>query len=160
EGGGGKGFAYVGALQLLQQYKILDQIQGVAGASAGAITALMISLQMTADQIAEKVDKTDFTKFFDDPEPRIMPRADPNQPGQYERRTPSKVESDKLTSNLDPDTFDKLADDLQSESKKIGPGYLPGWIIWAGIGPLLRGAAEQERTGYSLLQRALDGKFG
>jgi NTE family protein len=75
EGGGGKGFAYLGALQLLDKHKVLDQIKGVAGTSAGAITALMISLRMKADEIAKKIDETDFTEFFDDPRPRLIPQA-------------------------------------------------------------------------------------
>lgn len=162
EGGGGKGFAYLGALQLLDKHKVLDQIKGVAGTSAGAITALMISLGMNADEIATKIEETDFTSFFDDPNPRLIPRpsADPGQVGSYETRADSLKESAKLTSNLDPSAFEKLADNLQSTSEQLGPGHLPGWIVWAGIAPLLRGAAEQERTGSSLFGRALDGKFG
>jgi predicted acylesterase/phospholipase RssA len=162
EGGGGKGFAYLGALQLLDKHKVLDQIKGVAGTSAGAITALMISLRMKADEIAKKIDETDFTEFFDDPRPRLIPQAsaDPRQPGQYERRADLPEESFKLTSNLDPSAFDGLADNLQAASNKLGPGHLPGWIVWAGIAPMLRAAADQERTGYSLLRRALDGQYG
>jgi predicted acylesterase/phospholipase RssA len=166
EGGGGKGFAYLGALQLLDNNeikpKILDQIEGVAGTSAGAITALMLSLRMTADEIAKKIDKTDFTKFFDDPTPRLIPRAsfDPRQPGQYDPRTDLDKERAKLWSDLDPSMFDRLADALQPDSNEVGPARLPAWIVWAGIAPMLRGVADQERTGYSLLQRALDGKYG
>ena len=38
EGGGGKGFAYLGALELLDDHGVLDQLEGVAGTSAGAIS--------------------------------------------------------------------------------------------------------------------------
>lgn len=41
EGGGVKGIAHVGAMQVLQQRGILNHVQRVGGASAGAINALI-----------------------------------------------------------------------------------------------------------------------
>ncbi|SRR6266568_3971257 len=50
EGGGGKGFAYLGAIDILEKVKgadgrsIMARVDGFAGASAGAITALLLSI--------------------------------------------------------------------------------------------------------------------
>jgi NTE family protein len=44
EGGGVRGIAYAGALQVLEQKGILQQVEKVAGTSAGSIVALMISI--------------------------------------------------------------------------------------------------------------------
>lgn len=153
EGGGGKGFAYLGALQLLDKKKILQRIQGVAGTSAGAITALMISLGMTSDEITKEVKGTDFTKFFDSATPRVMPKPtmDFGAPAKYEIREDSISEQAKLRSTGDPGAIRKFASDLQSESEKIGPGHLPGWIVWAGIAPLLRSVSEGSESLSSVL---------
>ena len=159
EGGGGKGFAYLGALELLDEHGVLDQLKGVGGTSAGAITALMLSLRMTAKEIADKIEKTDFTAFYDEPTPRLIPTARPETYGRYETRSDNREEITRLASNLDPSAFDRLADELQSESDQLGPGHLPGWLVWAGIAPVLRGVAESQRTNSSLLRRALDGKL-
>jgi predicted acylesterase/phospholipase RssA len=67
EGGGGKGFAYLGALQVLEKLEVMDQIKGVSGTSAGAITALMITMGMTAEEIENELKTNDFNKFFDPP---------------------------------------------------------------------------------------------
>ncbi|MBK7129036.1 MAG: patatin-like phospholipase family protein [Crocinitomicaceae bacterium] len=68
EGGGGKGNAYLGVLQALEEAKILPlhkheidevkQIKGVAGASAGAITALTVALGLTSEDIEFESDRT------------------------------------------------------------------------------------------------------
>jgi len=83
EGGGGKGFAYVGALEELEKRKILEftdepggfhklkpTIRGIAGASAGAITALLVSCGFNSTRIREWMKKTRFEGFFDPPDPR------------------------------------------------------------------------------------------
>jgi len=51
EGGGIRGLAYGGALKVLEEKDILQNIENVAGTSAGAITALMISLNYTSGEI-------------------------------------------------------------------------------------------------------------
>jgi NTE family protein len=97
EGGGGKGVAYLGAIEVLENYykilpikqvelvkgfKIVDknkvlpgskQIKGVSGSSAGAITALMLSLGLTANEIkTELKDNAEkFGNFLDAPKPGI-----------------------------------------------------------------------------------------
>jgi NTE family protein len=67
EGGGGKGFAYLGALQILEEQGVLGALQGVAGTSAGAITAMMLALRMGHEEIAKELDTKDFNTFFDPP---------------------------------------------------------------------------------------------
>jgi NTE family protein len=63
-GGGILGIAYLGALKVLdsEEYPILSNIERVSGASAGAITALVVSLCSNADEIKTMADSLDFTK--------------------------------------------------------------------------------------------------
>jgi predicted acylesterase/phospholipase RssA len=56
EGGGGKGVTYLGAMKALRELKVLpirhgceNQLKGISGASAGAITALMLTLGFSDD---------------------------------------------------------------------------------------------------------------
>ena len=65
EGGGVKGIAYAGALETLESEGITPQIERVGGASAGAITATMLSLGYTAAEIKQLMLSMDFTKFED-----------------------------------------------------------------------------------------------
>jgi NTE family protein len=65
KGGGVLGIAYAGAIQVLEEKKILDQIEKVAGTSAGAITALLLSLKYSASEILQIVNSTDFSSFED-----------------------------------------------------------------------------------------------
>ena len=65
EGGGVKGIAYAGAIQVLEQYDILPQIQRVAGTSAGAITATLLGLGADSKDVASIVGGTDFRQFMD-----------------------------------------------------------------------------------------------
>ena len=51
EGGGIRGLAYPGALQVLEQKGIIKNIERVAGTSAGAITALMVGLGYNSHEI-------------------------------------------------------------------------------------------------------------
>lgn len=64
EGGGGSGMAYVGALQALATARFGPgrpgkdfswDLDGVAGSSVGAITALMVALDYTPDQLADLI---------------------------------------------------------------------------------------------------------
>ncbi|HPD94629.1 MAG: patatin-like phospholipase family protein [Bacteroidales bacterium] len=63
-GGGILGIAYLGALEVLDSddNKILPGIVRVSGASAGAITALAVSLCTSAAEIKQMADTLDFTK--------------------------------------------------------------------------------------------------
>jgi NTE family protein len=65
EGGGVKGVAYGGALEVLEQSQITPQIERVAGTSAGAITATMVSLDYTAAEFNDIMMGLDFSKLED-----------------------------------------------------------------------------------------------
>jgi NTE family protein len=65
EGGGVKGIAYVGAMQVLDQRGILDDIQRVGGASAGAINALIFALGYDIHEQHQILKSAEFKKFMD-----------------------------------------------------------------------------------------------
>ena len=65
EGGGVKGIAYGGALDVLQEKGILSNIKRVAGTSAGAINASLLALGYTSAEVSKIVAETDFSKFAD-----------------------------------------------------------------------------------------------
>lgn len=100
EGGGGKGIAYLGAIRALEDLlrekngwteskPLFDlsvpvserQLRGISGSSAGAITAFMLALGMSYEEINEELEKTlenavvsgrktpisQMENFFDDP---------------------------------------------------------------------------------------------
>ena len=66
EGGGVKGIAYVGALEVLDGEGILKNIKRVAGTSAGAMVAVLVGLNYTATEISEILWKLNFQNFLDD----------------------------------------------------------------------------------------------
>lgn len=65
EGGGIRGLAYPGALQVLENKEILKKIQNVAGTSAGAITALMIALDYNSHEIDSILQTLKIQQFND-----------------------------------------------------------------------------------------------
>lgn len=66
EGGGVKGIAYVGALQVLEEKGILPNIVRVGGTSAGAINAVLVGLNYTPTETQQILNKMNFEKFMDD----------------------------------------------------------------------------------------------
>ena len=76
EGGGGKGNAFVGAIAALQKLKVLQfqnnrmvgQIKEISGASAGAITALLLGSGYSFYELRAVLLSTQFDKFFDNPQ--------------------------------------------------------------------------------------------
>lgn len=66
EGGGVKGIAYVGAMQVLKEKKILPSIERVGGTSAGAINATLFALGYTPPQQRSIIKKLNFKNFLDD----------------------------------------------------------------------------------------------
>jgi predicted acylesterase/phospholipase RssA len=78
EGGGGKGLAYLGAIRALEELEILSQVQGFAGASAGAITAMLLTIGYKTSEVRRWMSHTDFTSFFDAVEPREALRVEKN----------------------------------------------------------------------------------
>lgn len=69
EGGGVRGVAYAGALKMLEERDILSGVRGVAGASAGAFAALVLSLGGTADSLSEALRSIHFKTLEDQPNP-------------------------------------------------------------------------------------------
>ncbi len=66
EGGGVKGIAYVGALDVLEKKKILRNVVRVGGASAGAINAVLLALGYTGAEMLDILLRLDFRNFLDD----------------------------------------------------------------------------------------------
>lgn len=65
EGAGIRGIAYAGVIDVLEKHDKLKQIEKVGGTSAGAITALMLSLGYTSNEIGDIISSTQFNKFND-----------------------------------------------------------------------------------------------
>ena len=61
-GGGVRGIAYLGALEMLDEYGIIENIQRVAGTSAGAITATTISFGLSIQETINIFNSLDVTK--------------------------------------------------------------------------------------------------
>lgn len=62
KGGGVRGIAYMGALEVLEEYKIVENIESVAGTSAGAIAAALLSFRLTIPETKALFNSLDFTK--------------------------------------------------------------------------------------------------
>lgn len=65
EGAGIRGIAYCGAIKALEDNGQLLGIEKVGGTSAGAVTALCVSLGYSSDEIARLLYSTNFKKFND-----------------------------------------------------------------------------------------------
>ena len=65
EGAGIRGIAYAGALETLEQKGILTNAVRLGGTSAGAITALLVSLNYSSAEVAQIINSTSFKKFND-----------------------------------------------------------------------------------------------
>ncbi|MGV8025388.1 MAG: patatin-like phospholipase family protein [Anaerolineaceae bacterium] len=63
KGGGIRGIAYIGALEVIEEQGILPGIERVAGTSAGAISALLVSLRIPVSEILEIFSTLDFRKI-------------------------------------------------------------------------------------------------
>jgi predicted acylesterase/phospholipase RssA len=155
EGGGGKGFAYLGALQMLEKNpdktNILQNIQGVAGTSAGAITALLISLGMSAAEIENEMNQPsglkDFNDFFDPTHPRLIPKPLISPKDSYDERQDNPFEKAYLN-YLRPFSSDKLlnwareiqswASQTQSLPPSLAPTFGAGWLLNIGTVGLLQ----------------------
>jgi NTE family protein len=93
EGGGGKGVAYLGAIEALEEKGVLPisddnrQVLGISGSSTGAINALMLSLHMSSTEIENELKNKNFEEFYtkDNPSNAIFravytPRDKSNNP--------------------------------------------------------------------------------
>ena len=66
EGGGVKGIAYVGAIEVFKKKGILPNIRRVGGTSAGAINATLFALGFSINEQNDILKKLDFNNFMDD----------------------------------------------------------------------------------------------
>lgn len=66
EGGGVKGIAYIGALEVLEEKDVITGIQRIGGTSAGAINAILLGLGFTLKETQDILWSLDFNKFMDD----------------------------------------------------------------------------------------------
>lgn len=66
EGGGVKGIAYVGAMKILEENRILQKIHRVGGTSAGAINAVLFAAGYSNDETLDILKKLDFNDFKDE----------------------------------------------------------------------------------------------
>lgn len=67
QGGGPKGLAYAAVIEELERQNMLKEVDRVAGTSAGAITAMLLALNYSSEEIKKILQDTDFSKFFDHP---------------------------------------------------------------------------------------------
>jgi NTE family protein len=65
QGGGVKGIAYAGALDALARRGLLRDVRGVAGASAGAFTAMLVAIGCDPGQAARIATGTDYAALED-----------------------------------------------------------------------------------------------
>jgi NTE family protein len=65
EGGGTRGLAYAGVFSVLEQKGILQQIENVAGTSAGSIAGMLVSIGYTATEIDSLMMELSLEKFND-----------------------------------------------------------------------------------------------
>jgi NTE family protein len=63
QGGGVKAFAYHGALPLLEEYGILPQILRIAGSSAGALLATLLSFRLDAEKTIDLYQTVNYSKL-------------------------------------------------------------------------------------------------
>jgi NTE family protein len=61
KGGGIKAYAYIGAMQAFEEHNILDQIDRVAGNSAGSIMATLVSFHKDAESTCEIFTSLDYS---------------------------------------------------------------------------------------------------
>jgi NTE family protein len=66
EGGGVAGIAYGGALTVMEEHNLLENVIRVGGASAGVIVATLFAIGYTAQEIKNIIIETKFSSFKDD----------------------------------------------------------------------------------------------
>ena len=87
-----KAFAYHGAIQVLDEVKILEQIERTAGTSAGATLATLLSFRLNASETIELYKTIDYAKL-------AGTRSSLNQ--EHKTKKPWLLESDLTTRLLD-----------------------------------------------------------
>ena len=148
EGGGGKGVAYLGAIQYLQEELELlpirpgetNQIQGIAGASAGAISALYLSMGFTVQDVAKELNNSrQFLEFFDDPQPSWYRAVDKQNHPEKRGNLPTINPADAAQ------VLQERIESLSVESLLIGrvtPLLTQGGALVGGLGGATFGAIQ------------------
>ncbi|BDU39356.1 patatin-like phospholipase family protein [Vibrio nigripulchritudo] len=101
EGGGGKGVTYLGAIRALERLGVLpinidtpgqNQIRGISGASAGAITAMFLAMGYNSTQLQQVLSNSStFTGFFDGPSTGLSRSVDSNNRPALHTSAPNGV---------------------------------------------------------------------
>jgi len=63
KGGGVRGIAYMGALEVLDEYRIVENIKRVAGTSAGAIAATLVSFRLSIPETKDLFNSLELSKI-------------------------------------------------------------------------------------------------
>lgn len=90
-GGGILGIAYIGMLDYLYKIKLMQNIQRVAGASAGAITACIASFNLPFEETKQIADSLDYSK--------VPSTTDPEDPNLFSKS--GKAQLDKAFVNVE-----------------------------------------------------------
>ncbi len=126
EGGGVLGMAYAGALQVLHEKEILNNIKRVAGTSAGSLVAMALSLGYNASEIKDIINNTDFRKFEDHWDPLRIATKYGLHKGDFLLRYIEKMVEDK-TGNPGL-TFRQLAESGNHELKVYACDLNTSWV--------------------------------
>lgn len=65
EGGGVRGVAYLGPLEVFEQERMLPRAKRLVGSSVGSLPAMLVSIGCSLPQIREEVTSFEFKKFMD-----------------------------------------------------------------------------------------------
>ena len=74
KGGGVRGIAYLGALEVLDELGIFEKIQRVAGTSAGAIAATLVSFRLSIEEARGLLDSLDISQIAQSGMDKRVPR--------------------------------------------------------------------------------------
>lgn len=154
EGGGTKGSAYAGCMDVLEQAGLYAQVERVAGTSAGSITACLLACGAMPAGLKESVYNTDFNVFVQDPGGFLgdayriffkygMHSGDPlvkilkKNIKQYSGKADLTFEELVHKSQHDPKTFKQLyvvASDLHQQRAKIFCyEHTPKLPVWKAV---------------------------
>lgn len=77
KGGGVRGIAYMGALEVLDEYRIVENIERVAGTSAGAVAAALLALRLPIPETRDLFNTLELPKITQStssPAQKLIPR--------------------------------------------------------------------------------------
>lgn len=134
EGGGGKGVAFLGAIAALEKLGVIKNVQGIAGTSAGAITAFLLALGYDTMGIAKALSNTEtFIGFYDGPSIGKTRGVIENE---YNKTTSAKFLNDDTDWRLElfekgitNGYFEKVSDAVDS----FPDHFLVNWIAFSGL---------------------------